>query len=574
MRRFKSLWSAFLTRISGRPKLKTRLACQALGLLLLTYSAQAFSTSSDAGAHENEQQLVDPRNEQQWRQPSRSSSSEIEPFGSFLFQGRFAHQSFTGFNPDYQINVGDQVTVRLWGAVEFNESLTVDRQGNIFLPGVGPVAVINVRNSELQRVISHHVQKVFQRNVNIYTSLTSNQSVKIYVTGFVRNPGLYAGLNTDSVMYYLDKAGGIDPDKGSYVDIRILRGGDVIHTIDLYSFILDGKIAQVQFQDGDTILVGARRPTVRVSGLVQNQNEFELKSSHMTLKQVLNLARPQNLATHARLLQNLGMGKQFSYLALDQLDQQVLRQGDSIKVLSDQSLNNITVRIQGEHEGVQEVIFARGTRLSEVIETIQFSSLSDRNNIQLFRSSVQDTQKERLNQSLTLLERSILGANPASREEAELRAREAEMVLKLIERARKLEPTGQVVLARDKTRYDMVLESGDVIYIPQKTQVVMVHGEVLFPNAIAHHRGNSVRTYVNRAGGFTQRANRKHVVILHRDGSFSVESGGWFRSRVRVQAGDEIFVIPKVDTKTMQLTKDIAQILYQIAVTTRVVLTI
>ncbi|MFW7381318.1 MAG: polysaccharide biosynthesis/export family protein [Oligoflexus sp.] len=540
--------------------------------LIVLQPAQANDAQEVESSAETD--VYDPRNDHHQQTSNPRSGLEVEPFGNFLFQGQFAHQSFTGFNPDYQINIGDQITVRLWGAVEFDQSLVVDRQGNIFLPGVGPVPVKNVRNSQLQRVINQHVRKVFQKNVHTYTSLTTNQSVKVYVTGFVHKPGLYAGLNTDSILYYLDKARGIDPERGSFTDIQVMRSGNVLHQVNLYTFILNGSMPTIQFQDGDTILVNSRHSTVRVTGMVQNENDFELKEKQISVKTLLTYAKPKDKATHVRVLQNLGLEKKFSYFALDKLQSFNLSPGDQVEVLSDQTLNNISVRIQGEHDGVKEAIFARGTSLSEVLDSIQYTSLSDRHNIQLFRKSIKEVQKERLHQSLSILERSILSANPASREEAELRAREAEMVLKLIERARKLEPTGQVVLARGEERRDMILESGDILHIPQKTQVVMVHGEVLFPNAVAFSKADSVAKYITRAGGFTQRANQGHIVVLHRDGSFSVQYGGWFSSNVDIQPGDEIFVIPEVDTKTLQLAKDIAQILYQIAVTTKVVLTI
>lgn len=520
------------------------------------------------------EKVTDERDSKDSKQPAGNIEAKIEPFGSFLFQGRFAHQSFTGFNPDYQINIGDQITVRLWGAVDFNESLTVDPQGNIFIAGVGPVPVVNVKNSSLQDVIRRHVQRVFQRNVHTYTSLTTNQEVKVYVTGFVRNPGLYAGLNTDSILYYLDKANGIDLQRGSFLDVKILRNNNIIYNVDLYAFVMEGRMPVIQFQDGDTILVTNKKPTVQAIGLVQNPSEFEIRGELVPLSQILQYARPTNEATHIRLLRNEGTTQSFAYFPIQEAANYQLRQGDVVEVISDKTVKNITIRIEGEHGGQKELIFPMGTQLRDVMSYVKFTSLSDKENIQLYRQSVKQVQKERLQQSLSMLERSTLSASPASREEADLRAKEADMIMKLIERARTLEPTGQVVLSRSEDRLEMVMESGDVLHIPQKSQVIMVHGEVLFPNAIAYEKRYSVKDYVRRAGGFTQRANEDHIVVLHRDGSFSVQESGWFSSRVKIQPGDEIFIIPKIDTKTLQLTKDIAQILYQIAVTTKVVLSI
>ena len=60
-------------------------------------------------------------------------------FGSNMFTGKFAAETFTGFNPNYLIAIGDNITLKAWGAVTFDGILSVDPQGNIFVPEVGPV---------------------------------------------------------------------------------------------------------------------------------------------------------------------------------------------------------------------------------------------------------------------------------------------------------------------------------------------------------------------------------------------------------------------------------------------------
>lgn len=72
----------------------------------------------------------------------------VPVFGAQMFNGRFAGQSFSGFNPEYQIAPGDKVQVRLWGTFTLDTTQTVDAQGNIFLPSLGPVRVQGVRTGE------------------------------------------------------------------------------------------------------------------------------------------------------------------------------------------------------------------------------------------------------------------------------------------------------------------------------------------------------------------------------------------------------------------------------------------
>lgn len=82
--------------------------------------------------------------------------------------------------------------------------------------------------------------------------------------------------------------------------------------------------------------------------------------------------------------------------------------------------------------------------------------------------------------------------------------------------------------------------------------------------------------YVKKAGGFTQNADSARIVIAHRDGSFTQqESEGWFSksfSGVKVTAGDELLVLPKIDVKSRQIFKEMVAIVYQIAVTSKIVM--
>src|SRR5690606_26245299 len=100
---------------------------------------------------------------------------------------------------------------------------------------------------------------------------------------------------------------------------------------------------------------------------------------------------------------------------------------------------------------------------------------------------------EMLEVSLRVLETAAFTARSATSEESSLRSQEAALVTRFIERARAVEPRGQVVLGDRSGALDMLLEDGDVLYIPERTSVVMVHGEVTLPNAIVYDRWSRVR---------------------------------------------------------------------------------
>jgi protein involved in polysaccharide export with SLBB domain len=84
------------------------------------------------------------------------------------------------------------------GAFQYDGALTVDPKGNIFLPNIGPLKVSGMTNAQLNNTVTSKIKEVYTSNVNVYASLLQAQPVKVFVTGYVRSPGLYGGVASDS----------------------------------------------------------------------------------------------------------------------------------------------------------------------------------------------------------------------------------------------------------------------------------------------------------------------------------------------------------------------------------------
>jgi len=489
-----------------------------------------------------------------------------EPFGCFLFNGDFATEKSPVFSPEYVLAIGDKISIKIWGSVDFEQVQAIDAQGNIFLPRVGPVKVLGVKNRELTATILRVLHTVYKNNVGLYAGLLETQPVMVYVTGGVVRPGAYGGTSANSLMYYLDRASGIDPDSGSYLDISIIRGSQKIRSFNMYDFVLRGEVPAFQFADGDTILVGPRRQTVKLAGLVANPYRFEFEGDTVAAGKILTMAGPRAEATHMRVTRNSRATRDVEYYPVQSLTQTALNNGDEVTLLSDKNNGTITIRFEGEHLGAREAALPYGARLSEALAMIQFAPTADRRAVQLFRASVAARQKEMLQQSLHTLEVSVLTARSATAEEAKLRKDEAELFLKWIERAKEVQPRGQVVIAGGDPN-GIILENGDVIRIPSDNAFVMVQGEVLFPNTIALRPGMRVADAIEQSGGYSQGKSSSRNVIISRDGSYQLAD-----TKATLKKGDEVLVLPKVESKHFQFAKDLMQILYQVAVSAAVVL--
>ena len=487
-------------------------------------------------------------------------------FGSQLFKGAFASTAGSTFNNSYQINPGDNINLRLWGAYQFSGTQTVDPQGNIFIPNVGPVKVAGVTNGNLQSTIESQVRRVYASNVGVYAALEQAQPVKVLVTGFVNQPGNYGGVANDSVIAYLDRAGGVDPERGSYIDIKVMRNGQTIKHTDLYQFLLNGQIQPISFRDGDVIVVGQRTHTFNVSGEVYNQNDFEFNSPEITLAQALSFAKLKPGATNVSIQRRQGNEYRSEYYALKQANNVTIQDGDIVTVTADRYAGTIQVRVDGAHYGAHAMVLPYGARLADVLVQLQPNPLAEIEALQLFRPSIAQRQREMINVALDKLEETTFNARSSTQEEAALRLRDAELVKQFIVKARQIEPKGQVVL-NPNTFQDVILEQGDILYVPEKTSVIMVHGEVTFPNGVEFQQGMSAEDYIDQVGGFSQKSNKSKVIVIRQNGKAEL-----VRKGSKIQQGDEILVLPKAQTKGIEMTRGITQVLYQIAVAAKVAL--
>ncbi len=493
-------------------------------------------------------------------------------FGAHLFGGNFKDSSKHFYNPDYKIAVGDQISLKIWGAVSFEANLNVDSQGNIFIPQVGAVRVLGVRNADLLRVIKGSVSKVYKNNVFVYADMNAYQYVSVFVTGNVNAPGLYQGLSSDSIIQYIDKAGGINLDYGSFRDIEILRDNKNIANIDLYAFLLQGKMNLFAFRSGDVIFVGNVQKYAFANGDVQKPFRFELKDDIKSLADLARVAGAKPIVTNA-VVKSYDENHKLnvnSYFKKD-FASTLLKTGDEVEFRPDYNAQSISVRIEGEHLGLHSLVVKKGTNLAEVVNQIPPSAQSDLNAVQVFRKSVAKTQKQLIEAQLKELETIALTAPAVNSDAAAVRATQARNILEFIDRAKKVEPRGQIVIDNVNSYKNIILEEGDVLVVPSKNNLVLVQGEVSLPGAFVYEEGKKLKYYINLAGDYSDRADTSRILVINSNGK--AEKYGSFRAGgAKISGGDSILILPKVETQSLQVTGMIAQILYQIAIATNVVM--
>jgi protein involved in polysaccharide export with SLBB domain len=498
------------------------------------------------------------------------------PYGANLFQGGFESERSDGLNSSYLVAPGDKISIQMWGIVNRAEVITVDNQGNIFITDVGPVKVKDVPANQINAVVTQSIKTVFNNNVSIYVNLLTATPVSVFVSGPVLRPGQYAGLASDSVLFYLKRSGGIDPHRGSYRSIQVLRNQKIVLDYDLYDFLKEGKLPAFSFKDKDVILVKEQGAMVTVEGSARYPFRFELIQEKTSGTDLTYYSRPLEKTSHVAITGNRNSGPISVYLPIAEFDAFNMVDGDVVLFNDDLRPQVISVQISGSYLGPSFYTVDNNTRLLDVLSHVEIDpKQANYGAIYIKRESVVEQQKMLIDESLNRLERSIFTAPATSDGEARIRAQEAQLVSQFIARARQIEPLGKVVVSENGNVANIRLEQGDEIVIPARTDLIQVAGEVLMPQAIVYNPEASISDYVAWAGGFSERANDERIAVIRANGLtvFMDAQSIWFgdENTLALRAGDQILVLPKIDTKILQAVKDITQIVYQIAIAANVV---
>ncbi|MDP1690470.1 MAG: SLBB domain-containing protein [Burkholderiaceae bacterium] len=488
---------------------------------------------------------------------------------------------------DYLIKPGDEIVLTIWGSVEADLRLLVDRSGRVSIPRVGPVLVAGVRYADLPATISQRVAQVF-RNFQLSVSLGQLRGLRVYVTGFVAKPGSYSVSSLATAIQGLLKAGGPTA-AGSFRNIEIRRGNQRMAGLDLYDFLLGGdRSADRMLQADDVIHVGPVGTQVALIGSVNRPAVFELKP----LETVADLLRMAGGFTAVADRSRLSIERlddrataRIVQLALPAGNSAALASGDVLRAFSavDSALpvqrQNKRVRIEGEVLRPGEYVLPPESSIADALAAA--GGLTDKAypfGTEFNRESVRATQQQNYDRALRDLETDLARSTSAQRtssadEAAASTARDSSNA-RLLASLRIQRPSGRVVLQLQPTTRDLpplALEDGDRLLIPPRPTAVGVFGSVFNAGSYLYSEGRAVEEYLNLAGGPTRGADAGSSFVIRANGS--VVSGrqntGWYSrgtglAGVKAEAGDTVFVPEEMNkTSFVQSAKDWTQILSQ-----------
>ena len=403
-------------------------------------------------------------------------------FGRDIFNNKsltFEPQMNIATPQNYVLGPGDQVIIDVFGASQESSTLTVSPDGDVMVPDFGPIHVSGLSVAAAQKRIRSRLGGYFESS-DIKVSVGQTRTIMVNVMGEVKAPGTYTLSAFATVFHALYQAGGIS-DLGTLRNIKVFRQGRQISSVDVYEFILNGRLAgNVRLQDNDVVQVGTYDCIVDIGGKVKRPMAYEMRKSESlaTLLKYSGGFTGDAYKKSVRLLRKNGRMK--SVYNVEEFDMAGFKVDDGDSVIVDS--------IYDRYENMVEV---RGA---------------------VFRPGMY-----RLGDRISSVRSLIEGADGLS-EEA--------MVSRAVIRRMKANRTQEVVSVDlegilNGTAADVPLENEDVLFIPtlaehQNLRTLTVNGEVIFPGVYEYADNMTVEDLILQAGGLTDQASTVKVDVARR----------------------------------------------------------
>lgn len=389
---------------------------------------------------------------------------------------------------NYRLGPGDQLQIEVWGASEANITQKVTPDGYISIPDVGPINVngltVQAATDRIKGKLSQIYAGMASPNVNLSTnvkvSLGQIRTIQVNIMGEVARPGTYALSSFSTVFHALYKAGGISR-LGSLRNIKVVRGGRTVATVDVYDYIIHGKShSDIRLQEGDVILASPYEALVLITGKVKRPMYYEMKSSESVRTLIDYAGGFSNDAYTKTVTVNRNNNKERTMCTVDDMNYVVfkVKDGDEVSVgaILDRYDNRITIKGAVCRPGFYE--------LGKDIQTV----------------------KELIEKADGLLEYAFTNRAVLHRENDDKTLEVVSLNIKGI---------------LDGSEPDVALRKNDVLFIPSKYDLeskstLEIRGEVYRPGIFPYATNTKLEDLIIMAGGLTESASTVRVDVTRR----------------------------------------------------------
>lgn len=403
----------------------------------------------------------------------------------------FGRDIFSQANPNFQPNVnmavpptyilgpGDQLIIDIYGASQQTMVHTISPEGTITIAGYGPVYLSGFSLAAAKKKLRSTVGSRFQSS-NIQVSVGNTRTIQVNIMGEVRVPGTYRLSAFANVFYALYRAGGTSS-LGTLRNIKVYRDEEVVAVIDLYDYILNGRMTgNVNLQDNDIIQVGVYDRLVGITGSVRRPMFYEMREGE-TLETLIKYAGDFTGDANRKTVRLVRQaGERYQVYNIDESELKTFRLEDGDAVTVDGMINRFENMVE-----IKGAVFRPG----------------------LFR----------LDSNLTTVRGLIEAADGLTEDAFTNRA-----VLHRLKEDRSLLTIPVDIQGIMSGRVaDIALMNEDVLFIPTETELrtertFTITGEVMSPGTYEYADNTTIEDLIVMAGGLTDQASMGKVDVSRR----------------------------------------------------------
>lgn len=414
---------------------------------------------------------------------------EDQVFGRNIFNTRnltFEPSVNLATPPNYRLGPGDEVIIDIWGTSQNTIRQQISPDGTINIEKIGPVSLsgmtVSAANDYLKKVLGKTYSGLdsAEGNLEIRLTLGNTRTIQINVMGEVMQPGTYALSSFSTVFHALYRAGGVN-EIGSLRSVQVVRSGQKIADVDVYDFIMKGKIQDdIRLQEGDVIIVPAYEVMVRFSGNVKRPMRFEMKAreSLATLIQYAGGFDAEAYTKSLRVVRQNGEEYEINTVRDKDFSAYQMRNGDV--VTAEAILNRFTNKLE-----IRGAVYRPGIyQLSGELNTVR---------------------------ALITEARGLTG--DAFMKRAVLQRERPDLTTEIV--------SVDVAGILNGTSPDIPLQKNDILNIPSIHDLedrgdVMIYGEVARPDSYSFSDNMTLEDLIIRAGGLREAASTVRVDVSRR----------------------------------------------------------
>lgn len=437
-------------------------------------------------------------------------------FGYDLFSGaRFGSSSNLPVPMGYVIGPGDELDIKLWGNVDLAIRLTVDRNGQITIPKIGTLLISGVEYENLEKILKESVSRIY-KGVEVNATLGKMKSIKVFMVGDAKKPGAHIIPGYSTLIGAIFDAGGPSV-IGTMRDIKLIRDGRIISSVDLYDFIMNGKSAgDIYLRTGDVIQIAKASSRVAITGSFDKAAIYELKNSVESISTVLAyggglgaVSTPYKI--HLERVDPLSKTATRSVIELDltrDAGQAKLQDGDVLTIFPVTNEFKDAVTLRGNVASPLRYSYKAGMRISDLIPEPKALVMSDyyqnKNMLVQYDSGKKVKQEQVIVEMKNLLDE--INWEYAAIQRFDYLNLKTNLIKFNLKKA---------IIDRVGAE-NMELQPGDVVTIfgvkdmpiptSKITHFVKISGEVNVPGVYQIESGKNLNDLINLAGGFTREA--------------------------------------------------------------------